>query len=292
MADPKAHNTADAFHWQTGSTGQRRSHVPFPSRAPDSPNPTAYHLEDTLDVDRDDPELQLTRTDSHSEDPGNTGGLEPQASRTNAPPPTPRLPDLELDEVFVDDYQDELELQLSRSYSNSQDSANCVDLIDSRFDAELASLDSDGKTPTQSLFPPLPSRASTFLAPYRTAKFDRDDAAAADNMTATSPARSGVSPSSSPRLPSPPPFTEVQIGPKSPSVGDSNQNQLGDAARIDNGSTRRIRPGTKAADMEKGPPLVPLNEVCNLYESVLIPIRDEKYLPDLRIHYALLRPFS
>lgn len=81
-------------------------------------------------------------------------------------------------------------------------------------------------------------------------------------MTATSPARGGVSPSSSPRLPSPPPFTEVQIGPKSPSVGDANPfNQLGDAARIEDGSTRRIRPGTKAADMASGPPLVPLNQV-------------------------------
>ena len=83
-------------------------------------------------------------------------------------------------------------------------------------------------------------------------------------MTATSPARSGVSPSSSPRLPSPPPFTEVQIGPKSPNVGDADQeNQLGDAARLQEGARRRIRPGTKAADMATGPPLVPLVQVRN-----------------------------
>jgi hypothetical protein len=88
-------------------------------------------------------------------------------------------------------------------------------------------------------------------------------------MTATSPACGGVSPSSSPRLPSPPPFTEVQIGPKSPLVADANQNPFGDTARIDNGSTRRIRPGTKAADMDKGPPLVPLNEVCNSKDNLL-----------------------
>ena len=287
MADQEAHNNAEAFHWQTG---HRRSCAHFPSRAPDSPTPTAYHLEDTLDDDQDDPELQLTRTYSHSEDPGNTGGSEPQASQTNAPPPTPRLPDLELNGEFVDEYRDEYELQLSRSYSNSQDSANTVGFIDTQIDAELASLGSDEKTPTQSFFPPLPSRASTLLAGYHSAKHGGD--AAVDNMTATSPARSGVSPSSSPRLPSPPPFTEVQIGPKSPSVGDSNEHQLGDAARIDNGSTRRIRPGTKAADMEKGPPLVPLNEVCNLCDSFLSPTKDEKYPLELRIHHTLLRTFS
>lgn len=74
----------------------------------------------------------------------------------------------------------------------------------------------------------------------------------------------GVSPSSSPRLPSPPPFTEVQIGPLSPSVGESfgkdAEQFLG--AGDDDGSTRRIRPGTKAADMAFGPPLIPLSQVC------------------------------
>lgn len=75
----------------------------------------------------------------------------------------------------------------------------------------------------------------------------------------------GVSPSSSPRLPSPPPFTEVQIGPQSPSVGETFGNDadlLGVAMGEDEGSTRRIRPGTKAADMAFGPPLIPLSQVC------------------------------
>jgi hypothetical protein len=85
----------------------------------------------------------------------------------------------------------------------------------------------------------------------------------ATKMTATSPRpqRSGVSPSSSPRLPSPPPFTEVQIGPKSPTIGEGPESQLGEANKQDDGSTRRIRPGTKAADMASGPPLIPLAEV-------------------------------
>lgn len=74
----------------------------------------------------------------------------------------------------------------------------------------------------------------------------------------------GVSPSSSPRLPSPPPFTEVQIGPQSPSVGESfgkDADLLGVAMGEDEGSTRRIRPGTKAGDMAFGPPLIPLAQV-------------------------------
>lgn len=75
----------------------------------------------------------------------------------------------------------------------------------------------------------------------------------------------GVSPSSSPRLPSPPPFTEVQIGPQSPSVGETfgkdAEQLLAGVAGEDEGPTRRIRPGTKAADMAFGPPLVPLSQV-------------------------------
>lgn len=72
----------------------------------------------------------------------------------------------------------------------------------------------------------------------------------------------GVSPSSSPRLPSPPPFTEVQIGPQSPSVGESFGNDadlLGGAIGENDGSTRRIRPGTKSANM--GLPAIPLEQV-------------------------------
>lgn len=71
----------------------------------------------------------------------------------------------------------------------------------------------------------------------------------------------GVSQASSPRLPSPPPFTEVQIGPKSPSFAKDAEKVLGASLEQDDGSTRRIRPGTKAADMAFGPPLIPLHQV-------------------------------
>ncbi|KAJ5646040.1 hypothetical protein N7490_002412 [Penicillium lividum] len=80
----------------------------------------------------------------------------------------------------------------------------------------------------------------------------------------------GVSPSSSPRLPSPPPFTEVQIGPQSPSIGETfgkdGEQLLGAAAGEDVGSTRRIRPGTKAADMAFGPPLIPLSQLDSPFQ--------------------------
>lgn len=75
-----------------------------------------------------------------------------------------------------------------------------------------------------------------------------------------------LSPSSSPRLPSPPPFTEVQIGPQSPTVGDSTGNVHDHflLSETDDGSTRRIRPGTKAVDMASGPPLIPLSQVRSI----------------------------
>src|SRR3712207_5766926 len=65
---------------------------------------------------------------------------------------------------------------------------------------------------------------------------------------------------SSPRLPSPPPIAEIQLGPKSPSPGTEEQQKL--FSTLDNGASRRIRPGTRAADMAEGPPLVDLSEVC------------------------------
>lgn len=81
-------------------------------------------------------------------------------------------------------------------------------------------------------------------------------------MTGTSQARQGLSPSSSPRLPSPPPYTEVQIGPKSPSISERGEHDFsGGARKEDDSSSRRIRPGTKSADMASGPPLVPLAQV-------------------------------
>ncbi|GIJ98552.1 hypothetical protein Aspvir_000669 [Aspergillus viridinutans] len=83
-------------------------------------------------------------------------------------------------------------------------------------------------------------------------------------------AAAGASPSSSPRLPSPPPFTEVQIGPKSPSVGDSfgkeTQEFLAASKGNDDASSRRIRPGTKAADMAVGPPLIPLSQLDSPFQ--------------------------
>ncbi|RMJ22105.1 Mob1 family, partial [Aspergillus sp. HF37] len=83
-------------------------------------------------------------------------------------------------------------------------------------------------------------------------------------------AAAGVSPSSSPRLPSPPPLTEVQIGPMSPSVGESfgkdADQLLGTTPAEDDGSLRRIRPGTKAADMAFGPPLVPLSQLDSPFQ--------------------------
>ncbi|CAG8896881.1 unnamed protein product [Penicillium egyptiacum] len=77
----------------------------------------------------------------------------------------------------------------------------------------------------------------------------------------------GVSPSSSPRLPSPPPFTEVQIGPQSPSVGESfgkDADLLGVAIGENDGSTRRIRPGTKSANM--GLPVIPLSQLNSPFQ--------------------------
>ena len=78
------------------------------------------------------------------------------------------------------------------------------------------------------------------------------------------PPAGSMSPATSPRLPSPPPFPEVQIGSKSPvpgARGSSAITDIDETTMLDNGATRRIRPGTKAADMASGPPLIPLSEV-------------------------------
>ncbi|OAL32088.1 hypothetical protein AYO20_08026 [Fonsecaea nubica] len=85
-------------------------------------------------------------------------------------------------------------------------------------------------------------------------------------MTAVTPSRSGVSPSSSPRLPSPPPIPEVQFGPKSPGVDLSKELSLDATSKPDEGAARRIRPGTKAADMALGPPLVPLSQLDSPFQ--------------------------
>ncbi|KAL8801725.1 MAG: hypothetical protein Q9182_004264 [Xanthomendoza sp. 2 TL-2023] len=78
-----------------------------------------------------------------------------------------------------------------------------------------------------------------------------------------------ASPSRSPRLPSPPPFPEVQIGPQSPTgriVPGSSTQEHDDTARYDQSASRRIRPGTRATDMAAGPPLVPLSEIDSSFQ--------------------------
>ncbi|KAK6828016.1 Mob1/phocein family protein [Apiospora arundinis] len=70
-------------------------------------------------------------------------------------------------------------------------------------------------------------------------------------------------PPSSPRLPSPPPPAEIQLGPKSPGLGTtaSRQAQEMEQTIADANAKRRIHPGTKAENMAAGPPLIPLSEV-------------------------------
>lgn len=86
-------------------------------------------------------------------------------------------------------------------------------------------------------------------------------------------ATSGQSPSSSPRLPSPPPIAEDQIGPTSPGVSLFEEHgKFPNLNSIDAGAGRRIRPGTKSEDMAEGPPLVELQDVsaCTItYELYL-----------------------
>lgn len=83
----------------------------------------------------------------------------------------------------------------------------------------------------------------------------------------------------SPRLPSPPPLTEDFIHPKSPISLSEDQGKLENASKVDHGASRRIRPGTKAADIAEGPPVVELGEVCSppseLRETLLIAVQIE-----------------
>lgn len=67
----------------------------------------------------------------------------------------------------------------------------------------------------------------------------------------------------SPRLPSPPPLTEDFIHPKSPISLSEDHGNLENASKVDHGASRRIRPGTKAADMAEGPPVVDLDDVSD-----------------------------
>ena len=70
-------------------------------------------------------------------------------------------------------------------------------------------------------------------------------------------------PPTSPRLPSPPPVPEIQFGPKSPGTveGANEQENMIEKSILEANSARRIHPGTKAAEMATGPPLIPLGQV-------------------------------
>ncbi|KAK3074239.1 hypothetical protein LTR53_003462 [Teratosphaeriaceae sp. CCFEE 6253] len=73
------------------------------------------------------------------------------------------------------------------------------------------------------------------------------------------------SPAASPRLPSPPPIAEDQLGPASPGVSPfEDHGKLGSGA-VDTGAGRRIRPGTRADEMAEGPPLIELQDIDSAF---------------------------
>lgn len=73
------------------------------------------------------------------------------------------------------------------------------------------------------------------------------------------------SPASSPRLPSPPPMAEDQVGATSPGHMSLDElDKIGQAAALEETAARRIRPGTRAEAMHEGPPLVDFSEVSAL----------------------------
>ncbi|KAM4056854.1 mob1/phocein family protein [Hirsutella rhossiliensis] len=87
--------------------------------------------------------------------------------------------------------------------------------------------------------------------------------------------------SSSPRLPSPPPPAEIQLGPKSPSGGvtvSPHDTQM-EQTLLDANSRRRVHPGTRAADMAAGPPLIPLNELDSAFQL-------QEHLAALHYHHT------
>ncbi|KAK4193713.1 hypothetical protein QBC35DRAFT_371571 [Podospora australis] len=88
-------------------------------------------------------------------------------------------------------------------------------------------------------------------------------------------------PPGSPRLPSPPPPAEIQIGPKSPMMRP-NQGRPGpqlEQTVLDANSRRRIHPGTRAVDMATGPPLVPLQELDSAFQL-------QEHLAALHYHHT------
>lgn len=98
---------------------------------------------------------------------------------------------------------------------------------------------------------------------------------------------------SSPRLPSPPPPAEIQLGPKSPSgvPALSPQATQIEQTLVDANSKRRVHPGTKAVDMAPGPPLVPLDKVrpCYCWHAQCSPDRDTLLT---ELHLQLDSPFQ
>lgn len=83
----------------------------------------------------------------------------------------------------------------------------------------------------------------------------------------------------SPRLPSPPPPAEIQIGPKSPGLPADQESQQMEQTILNANSRRRIHPGTKGADMAAGPPLVPLNELDSAFQL-------QEHLAALHYHHT------
>ncbi|TKA75014.1 hypothetical protein B0A55_04794 [Friedmanniomyces simplex] len=73
------------------------------------------------------------------------------------------------------------------------------------------------------------------------------------------------SPAASPRLPSPPPIAEDQLGPASPGIALFEEHGKVPGNTVDTGAGRRIRPGTKAEDMAEGPPLVDLQDIDSAF---------------------------
>lgn len=74
--------------------------------------------------------------------------------------------------------------------------------------------------------------------------------------------------SKSPRLPSPPPPTEIQIGPKSTSIAVPNHDKLLNVEldAVQENSKRRIRPGTRSANMATGLPIIPFTELDSAFQ--------------------------
>lgn len=110
-------------------------------------------------------------------------------------------------------------------------------------------------------------------------------------MSRSSPARAALregGPPSSPRLPSPPPLPELQLGPRSPGPGSDLNLTNTDS---DEGADRRVRPGTSAFEMAKGPPFVELHQLESPFQ--LQEYLKSAYISKTRDESALLvRPIT